>query len=501
MALPEISNICISLQKYNILMKRGLLLVLGFLPLLLRAQNYEKVVFDQADSTNGYYLAVRPLYGAVKGAVVFFTWYTVPESIPPETKLHNVASVNGLLTIYASTGRHVAPSAEVMERMNRLFTDIMNRYKVDSSVFAIGGADMAGLSVLRYAELAREHPEQYTIRPKAVFGISPAVDLGGDYRILEREVRRQYPSPSFGDAQAILPMLKKEMGTIEEHAEDYARWTPFDHTLDGAGNERFLDHTAVRLYYDTDIEWRLRARRDSYYDTDVPNGSELIDRLLLAGNNRAEFVAGTRPAIRSNGNRSSAAFSMIDEGDCIRWIVNELRPYDLPVLDGWRGEQYPLPPDFAPRMALEGLEDLRLPPGWGTAGAPDYWTAAALYWLKAGQNIDQTALQQHIQAYYEGLVVTGAGPVKHHIPADKLVPTKVELKAVKTEAGDVTTYAGTIDMLDYMAMKPMRLNLMVHVISCDNPTHIPILLQFSPKPYGDDIWYQLRQIRGQFRCK
>jgi hypothetical protein len=291
------------------------------------------------------------------------------------------------------------------------------------------------------------------------------------------------------------------MGAIEDHADDYARWTPFDHTVDGAGNERFLQHTAVRLYYDTDIEWRLRARRDSYYDTDVPNGSELIDRLLLGGNGRAEFVAGKQPAIRSNGDRSTYAFSIVDEVDCIHWIMKELRPYDLPVPDGWRGEQFPLPPDFAPKVTLQGLEDLRLTPGWGRAGAPDYWSAAALYWLHAAQKIDEAVLRDNIRAYYEGLVVTGAGPVKHHIPADKIVPTVVQLKAVKPEAGDVSTYAGTIDMLDYMAMKPMRLNLMVHVIQCDNPNHIPVLLQFSPKPYDDEIWYELRQIRKQFRCQ
>lgn len=477
-----------------------MLVVLGFLPFLLQAQNYEKVVFDPADKANGYYLAVRPLSGIVKGVVVVFTWAKAPESIPPETKLHNVAAVNDLLTIYASTGRNVAPSAAVMEHMNRLFTDVLDRYKADSSAFVLGGGDIAGLSVLRYAELAREHPEQYVIRPKAVFGISAAVDLGGAYRIYEREIRRNYPSYSLGDAQAILALLKKEMGTMEEHAADYASWTPFDHTLDGTGNERFLDHTAVRLYYDTDIEWRLKARRDSYYDTDLPNGSELIDRLLLAGDDRAEFVAG-RPAIRSNGTRGTYAFSIVDDVDCIQWILRELRQYDLPVPDGWRGEQYPLPPDFAPEFALQGIEDLRLTPGWGTAGAPDYWSAAALYWLKAGQKIDQAALQQNIHAYYDGLVVTGAGPVKHHIPADKLVPTKVTLKAVKAEAGDENTYLGTIDMLDYMAMRPMRLNLMVHVIQCDNKGHIPVLLQFSPKPYDDNIWVSFKQLKMQFRCQ
>jgi hypothetical protein len=475
--------------------------LLALFPLFVQAQNFEKINFDPADSTNGYYLAVRPLSGTIKGVVVLFTWYAAPESIPPETKLHNVASVNDLLTIYASAGRSVAPGPAAMDRMNRLFADVMNRYKTDSSAFALGGGGIAGLSVLRYAELALEHPGQFAIRPMVVFGISAAVDLGGDYRIFERQIAKNYPSPSLGDARATLGLLKKEMGTIEEHPEDYARWTPFDHLLGGAGNERFLEHSAVRLYYDTDIAWLLKARRDSYYDTDLPSGSELIDRLLLAGNSRAEYVAGTRPGFRSNGNRSTVALSIVDEVDCIHWIRNELRPYSFPVPEGWRGEQFPLPSDFAPQMTIKGLEDLRLSPGWGTAGSPDYWTASALYWLNGGQKIDEGVLQQNIQTYYQGLVVTGAGPVKNHIPADKMVPTRVQLKAVKPEAGDANTFEGTIDMLDYMAMKPMRLNLLVHVVNCDNPNHIPVILQFSPKPYDDEIWLSLRQLGKQFKCR
>jgi hypothetical protein len=482
-------------------MKKGLLVFFGLLPFLLPAQNFEKVVFDQADSANGYYLAVRPLSGVIRGAVVVFTWFKAPESIPPETKLHNVAAVNDLLTIYASTGPHVAPSAVVMDRMNRLFTHVMAHFSIDSSLFVLGGGDIAGLSVLRYAELAQEHPGQYAIRPRAVFGVSAAVDLGGDYRIYERELRKNYPSPSLGDAQAILPLLQKELGTMEEHAAEYAQWTPFDHTLDGVGNERFLQHTAVRVYYDTDIAWRLRARRDSYYDTDVPNGSELIDRLLLSGNNQAEFIAGKQPAIRSNGNRSTYAYSIVDEVDCIQWVMKELKPYDYPVPEGWAAERFDLPPAFAPKFTLKGIEDIRFMPGWPKADAPDYWSFAPLFWVKAGGKIDETVLRENIQAYYEGLVVVGGGSVKHNIPADKMVPTKVEMKAIKAEPDDVSTYMGTIDMLDYMAMKPMRLNIMVHVIRCDNPNYVPVLLLLSPKPYDDGIWNELRQAKKQFRCK
>ncbi len=112
--------------------------------------------------------------------------------------------------------------------------------------------------------------------------------------------------------------------------------------------------------------------------------------------------------------------------------------------------------------------------------------------------MDEATLQQNMQAYYDGLVVTGGGPVKHDIPADKMVTTKVQIKAIKTEPGDVSTYAGTVDMLDYMAMKPMRLNFLVHVRDCGDLGHTPVFLELSPKPYDDAIWDQLRQMKERF---
>jgi hypothetical protein len=483
-------------------MKRILLAVIGLLPLVAGAQNWEKVVFDKADSVNGYYLAVRPLSGVITGVVVVFTWYGGPERIPPETKLHNVAAVNNLLTIYASTGIRVSPGAAMMDRMNRLFAHVIAQYGVDSSSFALGGADCAGMAILRYTELAHEHPGQYVIHPRVVFGISAAVDLAAVYRQSEREIRKNYPNGPLDDAKAVMNLFNKEMGSLADHAGDYARWTPFDHTIDGPpGNERFLQHVAVRLYYDNEIEWRLQARRDSYYDTYMPDGSELIDQLLLLGNNRAEYVAAKGPGIRSNGNRSAGAYNIVDEVDCIQWIKKELRPYRFNMPDGWRGEPYPFPPPFAPKVTLKGIEDLHLPPGWGVAGSPEYWCASYLLWLDAGQKIDAAVLQENIRSYYEGLVVNGGGPVKHQIPADKMVPTTVAVREIKAESDDVHTYAGTLDMLDYMAMKPMRLNILAHIKDCGDPGHTPVFLEISPKPYDDEIWYQLKQSKKQFSCQ
>ena len=474
-------------------MKRGLLVVFGFLPLFVGAQKFEKVVFDPADSVNGYYLAVRPFSGGIRGVLVVFTVFRSPEAILPETKLHNVAAVNNILTIYASIGRRLTPGAEVEERMDRLFAHVLSQYKVDSSVFAVGGYDAGGAAVLRYAELAQEHPEHYVIRPRVVFGIASPVDLGGLYRQCERELRKNYPS-SIEDARIELEMMKKEQGALGEHADQYAQWTPFDHTSETPGNERWLRHVAVRLYYDADEEWQLKARRNGYYDTYLPDGSELINRLLLQGNDRAEFVAAKQPGVRSNGERNPFAFSIVDEVDCIQWIMKELRPYTIPIPDGWRREPYSLPPFFAPEVKFQGSEEVCLPSGWGVAGSPEYWSVALLWWLKGGQKIDAAALQENMRAYYGGLVVSNVDPVKQ----DKMVPTKVEIRAIKTEAGDVSTYAGTVDMLDFMGMKPIRLNFLAHIRDCGDPGHIPVFLELSPKPYDDPIWDQVKQVKKRF---
>jgi hypothetical protein len=58
--------------------------------------------------------------------------------------------------------------------------------------------------------------------------------------------------------------------------------SPFNSADAGPGNERALRHAAVRLYFDTDIEWQLRERRNGYYDTYLPDAAEMVERRFLS---------------------------------------------------------------------------------------------------------------------------------------------------------------------------------------------------------------------------
>lgn len=201
--------------------------------------------------------------------------------------------------------------------------------------------------------------------------------------------------------------------------------------------------------------------------------------------------------------------SGIDLAPALAKYMGEFRPnpvvmkgaysFDLPR--GWRMERTRFPPPFAPQVKLHGIEEIRFPPGWGSAGRPDYWSVAYLFWLDSGQMINESILKDNIRSYYDGLVITGGGPVPHNIPKDKMVETKVDIQKIKAEPGDQQTYTGTVYMLDYMQMKPITLNYRVHVKSCSDKQHFPVFLELSPQPFNNEIWYDLEKMQKNFSCE
>jgi hypothetical protein len=480
-----------------------------FLSVTVTCQPIEKVFFHDGDSTTNYYLAIQPTSGNIKATLVLLCPYRNAETILPETMLHNVAAANDMLTVYASVGMHFIPDDSRLQHINKLMTNVVSRYHTDTSMFVLAGYDVAGLTALKYTELSNQHPEQCTVQPKIVLGIASPVDLTALYNLCERQIAKNYFPPAVGDARFMKNILTQNIGTPNDHAEQYMQLSPFTYSVLTSGNEQYLRHTAVRLYYDVDIDWQLKARRNSYYDTYMPDASELINRLLLQGNPNAEFISSKQPGVRSNGNRNATAFSIVDAIDCIQWIKNELHifnpnnsaafnpPYTFPVADGWRIERYSFPPFFAPGVKLKGIEDLRLPAGWGDASSNEYWSAALLYWLDKGQTINADVLKEMLTTYFDGLIKSNIPP---NTPQDKLVPTKVTVQKIKPEADDIETYSATINMLDFLSMKPITLNYMAHVKTCNDKNHFPVFAELSPKPFRDALWNNLKSMKQHFKC-
>src|ERR1700759_3166816 len=95
------------------------LIILFFLPHLALSQFSEKIVFNSKDSSNDYYLAVRPLSGNIQGVQVLLTSFNSPEYILGETKLPNSGYGNDLLTIVASLGQSLCADSSTIDRLNQ----------------------------------------------------------------------------------------------------------------------------------------------------------------------------------------------------------------------------------------------------------------------------------------------------------------------------------------------------------------------------------------------
>jgi hypothetical protein len=180
-------------------------------------------------------------------------------------------------------------------------------------------------------------------------------------------------------------------------------------------------------------------------------------------------------------------------------VSSSAQVFDLPVPARWTVETFPIPIEFAPQIPYSGEEHLRFSPGWGDTTSEQLWTYSFLWWIDSEPKIDGDTLSMHLNAYYSGLV--GRNVVKRKIGASLVVPTTASFKEVATNKGDAKTFEGNVRMLDYLSVRPMTLNVKVHVIPCTQAGHLALLFLVSPHPKGHVLWNELNSIYEGFRCR
>ena len=241
------------------------------------------------------------------------------ESIFPETKLHNVAYLNGIATIAVAGGPKLYLDETVKDRVNQVVQEMKEEYNVPEDQFVVGGFSAGGTISMRYAEYCHEPDSDAPIRPKGGFSVDSPIDLIDIWNYFQREIDKGFSEAGVGEARFVSEIMEREIGTPTSSPETYARYTPFDVSSKGPGNEHHLKGTAVRVYHDVDIVWQLQNRRRSLFDSNALAASELINRLLLMGNEQAEFMLARQPGYRSAGFRHPHSWSIVDEVELIQW--------------------------------------------------------------------------------------------------------------------------------------------------------------------------------------
>ncbi|MBP8033921.1 MAG: hypothetical protein KAZ71_04940 [Bacteroidia bacterium] len=183
------------------------------------------------------------------------------------------------------------------------------------------------------------------------------------------------------------------------------------------------------------------------------------------------------------------SYAQVPEFDGRTWQA----PYHLSSPTNWGVERFSIPIGFASQIPYKGVEDIRFTPGWAKTASDEYWTYAFLWYLEGDIKIDAKIIESNLQQYYNGLITANV--------SDTLSTVVVSFKEVTKENNDVNTYSGTIDMLDYMSKKPIKLYCKVHITSCDSNTHTFVFYELSPKPLSHVIWQRLDTLCTDFKCK
>lgn len=304
-------------------MKKGLVIVMILFinSQISFAQLLQKIELDTSDFYCGHYLAVVPQSDSISGVLVLLSGFGQrAEDTPPETKLHNVAYLNNILTIFYAAGNKLYADSSTRVKLNRVMRDVMTRYKVGKNSFVLGGFSAGGMIALRYVELCNEFPTQFPIQPKGVFVVDSPIDFFTIWNELAEAARSKSSEAAVEEAERAMKFISQDHGDPIANKQFYARLNPFSMNKEFGENERFLKSTPVRAYHDVDIAWWLINRSQSVIEANYLVTSELIKRLLLLGNKKAEFMQSYQTGYRSNGQRHPHSWSIVNEVEFVQWM-------------------------------------------------------------------------------------------------------------------------------------------------------------------------------------
>jgi dienelactone hydrolase len=289
-------------------------------------QTLKKIVLDDKDLYSGHYLVVEPETDSIEGVLVLMAGFGQrPEDTPPETKLHNVAYANNILTVFYAGGNKLYADSIVEAKLSGVVRDILKRYHVKKNQFVLGGFSAGGMIAMRYVELCQEFPDKYPIQPKGIFTVDSPVDIFTIYEQLEESARNKYSEYAVEEAERAMTHIKNDHGIPRENVAKYSKLTAFSMNPDYGRNERFLKNMAVRTYHDVDIEWRIKNRNQTVHGSNYEVTAELINRLALMGNEKAEFMQSFQTGYRSNGQRHPHSWSIVNEVEFMDWMKKQLK--------------------------------------------------------------------------------------------------------------------------------------------------------------------------------
>lgn len=194
---------------------------------------------------------------------------------------------------------------------------------------------------------------------------------------------------------------------------------------------------------------------------------------------------------------------------CVAFTVDAAKPLDLQqfVIEKptpqWFGERIKLPPNFAPKMGLKGIEEILFAPGMFKATDKDFFSYVFLFALQPKPELTADVLRKELLIYYSGL----SKNVMRNPSLDtskftvKVEPLKKNGSVAKASV-DVKSYRAEVYWLEPFATKKMQtLYFELQTWKYKGSPYNYLFVCASPQKVDAPIWKTMRGIRAMIALK
>lgn len=262
-------------------------LLLMFMALAARSQKSETVYRTKGDTLQNFYKTLLP-DSASKGLILIMGGFcTRPDEIMLETKLPEKAGRAGYTVVLAylvDDCSTIDSKNRYQSRLETLIPELMERYRIPKGRFIIGGQSLGGHRALFYTEMAYKRNDGKIIKPNAVFGVDPPLNMKRLWNSFVYGVNINFSEVSVAEGKEMLRRFRIMYGgSPAQQPKKYEEVSSSFETMNGA-----------------DL-------------------SACISRLKLLGNEHAEFVNCLGKGFKPDGQRHPHYFSMLDPDEFLLW--------------------------------------------------------------------------------------------------------------------------------------------------------------------------------------
>jgi len=246
--------------------------------------------------------------------------------------LPRLVGTNGIMTLVvtarpgmgAAVGLYAGDA--VLEEMDGLIADVLDKHKIQNGRLAIGGFSAGGIGAMRYAQFCIKGKRK-TKAPVAAFAVDSPLDYERWFLAAELELKRlALAGRDNAEDQSAVHYLRMEFGgSPTEAVAAYRRQSVVSTLVPDGGNARLLKDTPVRIYIEPDLKWRVENWNQDVYSSNMLDATALINVLRLLGNNNAELINTSGAGYRRDGSRNPHSWSIVDERDLAQWLSGYLK--------------------------------------------------------------------------------------------------------------------------------------------------------------------------------